>query len=382
MFLQSKLPQVGTTIFTVMSRLAQEHGAINLSQGFPDFDTHPRLPELYSRFLFEGKNQYAPMAGLPELRERLAEKISCLYGTQPDPEDEITITAGGTQGLFTAIAALVRPGDEVIYPEPAYDAYRPAVELFGGIAKPMVLNGPDYAIDWSLFRRMLTANTRMVIINTPNNPTGRIFSDDDMQQLSRELANTEVVVLSDEVYEHLVFDGEQHRSILSYPELRRRGFAVFSFGKTYHVTGWKTGYVVAPPGLSAEFRKVHQFNVFSVNTPLQYALAEFLDDPGQYLTLPAFYGEKRDFFLDQIRGTGLKPLPCQGTYFQCCDYTGLSDKDDVAFSRWLLTEVGVAAVPISAFHHQAPEAGILRFCFAKREETLEAAGQRLRRLVG
>jgi methionine aminotransferase len=380
MYLNSKLPSVGTTIFTVMSNMANEFGAINLSQGFPDFEPDNYLLELANQYLHNGKNQYAQMTGVPILRERLSEKFNGLYGIHLHEEDEITITAGGTQGIFNVISTLIRPSDEVIYFEPAYDSYRPSIELCGGIAKPIILEGPDYEIDWNLVRKMFSAQTKLMIINTPNNPTGRIWSPDDMKNLQQLLSNTEVFLLSDEVYEHLIYDGKKHESILNYPALRQRGFAVFSFGKTYHVTGWKIGYVIAPPQLTKEFRKVHQFNVFSVNTPLQFALADYLEDPGQYLNLNIFYEEKRDFFLHLLEGTGLNPLSCEGTYFQCCDYSQLSKDNDVEFTKWLVKEIGVAAVPVSSFYHQPPKANIIRFCFAKKEETLSAAGERLKKL--
>lgn len=380
MYLNSKLPNVGTTIFTVMSNMAKEYGAVNLSQGFPDFEPDPYLLKLATQYFNGGKNQYAQMSGVPVLREQLAEKFNGLYGINVHEEDEITITAGGTQGIFTAISTLIRPGDEVIYFEPAYDAYRPAIELCGGIAKPVILEGPDYIIDWGLVRKMFSAQTKLIIINTPNNPTGRIWSANDMLNLQQVLSNTEIFLLSDEVYEHLIFDGKKHESILNYPELRARGFAVFSFGKTYHVTGWKIGYIVAPPLLTKEFRKVHQFNVFSVNTPLQYALADYMEDPGQYMKLSHFYEEKRDYFLDLISGTGLIPLACEGTYFQCCDYSELSSEDDIYFTTWLVKEIGVAAIPLSSFYHNPINARIIRFCFAKKEETLALAGEQLKRL--
>lgn len=380
MYLNSKLPSVGTTIFTVMSNMANEYGAINLSQGFPDFEPDHYLLDLATQYLHQGKNQYAPMTGVPLLRERLSEKFNGLYQIDLHEEQEITITAGGTQGIFTVISTLVRPGDEVIYFEPAYDSYRPSIELCGGTAKPIILEGPDYEIDWNLVRKMFTAQTKLIIINTPNNPTGRIWSSNDMQNLQQLLMNTEVFLLSDEVYEHLIYDGKRHESILKYPDLRERGFAVFSFGKTYHVTGWKIGYVIAPPQLTKEFRKVHQFNVFSVNTPLQFALADYLEDPSQYLKLNIFYEEKRDYFLQLLEGTGLKPLSCEGTYFQCCEYSQLSEENDVEFTKWLVKEIGLAAVPLSSFYHQPPDARVIRFCFAKREETLTAAGERLKKL--
>lgn len=380
MLINSKLPNVGTTIFTVMSNMANEYGAINLSQGFPDFEPDAYLLDLAAQYLHKGKNQYAQMIGIPSLREKLAEKFNGIYNINIHEEEEITITAGGTQGIFTVISALIRPGDEVIYFEPAYDSYRPSIELCGGIAKPVILEGPDYNIDWILVRKMFSAQTKLIIINTPNNPTGRIWSANDMINLEQILTNTEIFLLSDEVYEHLIYDGKKHECILKYPELRKRGFAVFSFGKTYHVTGWKIGYVIAPPILTKEFRKVHQFNVFSVNTPLQYALADYLEDPGQYLRLNLFYEEKRDYFLHLLEGTGLKPLSCEGTYFQCCEYEHISKEKDTDFTTWLVKEIGLAAVPLSSFYHHPPDAHIVRFCFAKKEETMAAAGERLKKL--
>ena len=379
MYFNSKLPNVGTTIFTVMSNMAKEFGSVNLSQGFPDFEPDPHLLELATQYFYKGKNQYAQMTGVPVLRERLSEKFNGLYGIHLHEEDEITITAGGTQGIFTVISTLIRPGEEVIYFEPAYDSYRSAIELCGGVAKPIILEGPDYIIDWSLVRKMFSAQTKLIIINTPNNPTGRIWSANDMLNLQQVLSNTEVYLLSDEVYEHLIFDGKKHESILNYPELKARGFAVFSFGKTYHVTGWKIGYVVAPPLLTKEFRKVHQFNVFSVNTPLQYALADYMEDPGQYMKLNHFYEEKRDYFLELISGTGLKPLSCEGTYFQCCDYSELSSESDIEFTEWLVKEVGVAAIPLSSFYHNTTNARIIRLSIKKKEETLALAGERLKK---
>lgn len=380
MHLSSKLPQVGTTIFTVMSAMAQECGAINLSQGFPDFSGSDRLTDLAASYLRRGFNQYAPMAGVPRLRERLAEKIEALFGAVVHPDQEITITAGATQAIFTAIATVVRPGDEVVFCEPAYDSYRPAVELFGGVAKAFELSPPDYRIDWEQFRRMLTARTRLVILNTPHNPTGSAWSIEDMARLEALLRGTDILVLSDEVYEHLIYDGQEHQSVLRFPELRERSFAIYSFGKTFHNTGWKIGYCVAPPQLTQEFRKVHQFNVFCVNTPLQHALADFLEDPGEYLMLNSFYQDKRDFFQDALAGTGLRLLPCAGTYFQVCDYRAISDEPDVTFVERLTRQYGVAAIPVSVFYHSLRDERVIRFCFAKREETLEQAADRLRRL--
>ncbi|NUO00324.1 MAG: aminotransferase class I/II-fold pyridoxal phosphate-dependent enzyme [Saprospiraceae bacterium] len=378
MQLTSKLPNVGTTIFTVMSALAQEHNAINLAQGFPDFPTSAKLTDLVYQYLRSGHNQYAPMPGLPALRSRIAEKIALLYDVSVDPLSEITITAGGTQALFTAIAAFIRPGDEVILLEPAYDSYRPSVEVFGG--KPVIceLSFPDYRVDWAALQQLVSSKTRMIVINTPHNPAGSLFSASDMQALAQLTAGTDILVLSDEVYEHLVYDGLRHESVLRYPELRERSFAVYSFGKTFHNTGWKIGYCVAPPALTVEFRKVHQFNVFSVNTPIQYALADFLADPSEYLSLPDFYQQKRDFFLEVLTGSRLRPLPCSGSYFQLFDYSAITNEPDEAFARRLTTEYGVAAIPVSVFYSSKKDDRVIRLCFAKKEETLEQAGRKLK----
>lgn len=377
MHFQSKLPNVGTTIFTVMSALAQEHQAINLAQGFPDFPSSERLTDLVHHYMRSGYNQYAPMPGLPALRTRIAEKIALLYGTAVDPGTEITITAGATQALFTAIGAFISPGDEVILLEPAYDSYRPSVEVFGGKAVVYELSFPDYRVDWSALQQLISSKTRMIIINTPHNPAGALFSAADMQALVQLTAGTDILILSDEVYEHLVYDGLRHESVLRYPELRERSLAVYSFGKTFHNTGWKIGYCVAPPALSTEFRKVHQFNVFSVNTPVQHALADFLADPAEYLSLSAFYQQKRDFFLQATAGNRLRPLPCHGSYFQLFDYSAISDEPDTAFARRLTTEYGVAAIPVSVFYSSKKDDRVIRLCFAKKEETLEAAGRKL-----
>ncbi len=378
MHFTSKLPNVGTTIFTVMSALAQEHKAINLAQGFPDFEASSRLTDLVYQYMRSGHNQYAPMPGLPALRTRIAEKITLLYGVTVDPGSEITITAGATQGLFTAIGAFISPGDEVILLEPAYDSYRPSVEVFGGKAVIYELSFPDYRIDWSALQQLISSKTRMIIVNTPHNPTGSLFSAADMQALARLTAGTNILVLSDEVYEHLVFDGLRHESVLRYPELRERSLAVYSFGKTFHNTGWKIGYCVAPPALTAEFRKVHQFNVFSVNTPMQYALADFLAEPSEYLGLSTFYQRKRDFFLEVTAGSRLRPLPGHGSYFQVFDYSAISDEPDERFARRLTTEFGVAAIPVSVFYSSKRDDRVVRLCFAKKEETLEKAGEKLR----
>jgi methionine aminotransferase len=332
---QSKLPHVGTTIFSVMSALAKEHKAINLSQGFPNFDCDDRLKALVYEQMQIGMNQYAPMAGVPVLRERLAQKIERLYGTVVDPGQEITITAGATQALFSVITAFVRPGDEVILIEPAYDSYGPAVEVNGGKVVPYELHLPSYHVDWEEFQELITDQTRMILINTPHNPTGAIFSAEDMRQLEQIVADTNILILSDEVYEHLIFDGEEHQSLLRFPNLYERGMATYSFGKTFHNTGWKVGYCVGPPHLMAEFRKVHQYNVFSVNTPVQYGLAAYLEEPSVYESLARFYQQKRDYFLELLQGSRLKPIHCAGTYFQTVDYSAISDLPDVKFAEWM-----------------------------------------------
>lgn len=380
MTIQSKLPNVGTTIFTVMSGLANQVGAINLSQGFPNYNPSERLQRLVYEHIQKGANQYAPMPGLPMLRERIAEKMGRLYGYTPDPETEITITAGGTQGIFCAIAAFVHPGDEVILIEPCYDSYRPSVETMGGVAVPYTLSAPDYRIDWMALGRLITPRTRMICINTPNNPTGAILRDADMQALSQLLKNTGVLVMSDEVYEHLIYDGEPHASVLRYPDLYERSLCVYSFGKTYHNTGWKTGYCIAPPALTREFRKVHQFNVFCANHPMQAAFADFMAEPAEYLGLPAFYQQKRDFFQQAMANTRFKALPCAGTYFQLYDYSAISDEPDLDFCKRLTAEFGVAAIPVSAFYADAKDEKVIRFCFAKTEDLLEKAGKQLERV--
>lgn len=380
MIVSSKLPGVGTTIFTVMSALAQEHGAINLAQGFPDFPSSQRLNELVAHYMRQGYNQYAPMAGVPILRQRIAEKIDGLYGVKIDPDKEITITCGATEGIFTAIGALVSPGDEVIIFEPAYDSYRPSIELFGGVTKSFELSAPDYSIDWDRLMRLISMKTRMIIINTPQNPIGKILKPADMQALEKLVSSSDIIILSDEVYEHMVYDGHEHQSILRYPALRERALAVYSFGKTFHNTGWRIGYCVAPPALTAEFRKVHQFNVFSINTPMQYALADFLEDPHEYLGLGTFFTHKRDFFLDAIEGSLFRPLLSEGSYFQLCDYSQISTEPDVDFCRRLTMEYGVAAIPVSVFYHSKRDEKIIRFCFAKKEETLERAAKLLREI--
>ncbi len=378
--LVSKLPQVGTTIFTVMSRLAAEHNAINLSQGFPDFDCAPELQQLVAKYMKAGCNQYPPMAGIPQLREAVAEKVHSLYGTSYDPEHEITVTPGATYGLFTAIATLIRPGDEVIVFEPAYDSYVPSIEVQGGKAVYVGLKFPDYHIDWDEVKRAITPKTRMIIINSPNNPTASVFSAQDMQTLDAITRNSDIVVVSDEVYEHIVFDGAQHQSVARFPGLAERSIVVSSFGKTYHVTGWKMGYCLAPKALMHEFRKVHQFNVFTCNAPVQYALAEFMQRKEHYLGLAAFYQKKRDYFRERIRESRFTLLPSSGTYFQSVRYDDITDENDSDFAIRLTREHGIAAIPLSAFYHNAPHHKVLRFCFAKTEQTLFKGTEILRRI--
>ncbi len=376
----SKLPQVGTTIFTVMSSLAQQYGAINLSQGFPNFNPSERLQRLVYEHMQRGANQYAPMPGLPLLRERIAEKMERLYGRTLDPETEITVTAGGTQAIFCAIAAFVHPGDEVILLEPCYDSYRPSVETVNGIPIPIALSAPDFRIDWEALRRRISKRTRMICINTPNNPTGTLLRETDMVMLTKLLKDTDILVMSDEVYEHILFDGELHASALRYPELYERSLCIYSFGKTYHNTGWKTGYCIAPPELTREFRKVHQFNVFSANHPIQAAFADFMSDPSEYADLAAFYQDKRDRFQQAMAQTRFKPIPCSGTYFQLYDYADISHESDFAFCQRLVKEYGVAAIPVSSFFSHPNDDKLVRFCFAKTDDVLEQAAERLSRV--
>lgn len=379
--IRSKLPNTGTSIFSVMSALAAKHQAINLSQGFPNFDPPAELRTLVSEHLESGHNQYAPMPGLSDLRQVLATKHHATSGKLVDFQTEITITAGATQAIFTAISCLVHSGDEVILFEPAYDSYRPVAELCGGKVVSYPLPAPDFRIDWDAFEQLLTDRTRLIVLNTPHNPTGMIWQKEDWQKLERLVADRQIYILSDEVYEQLVYDGKKHYSLLDFPNLYNRGFATYSFGKTFHATGWKTGYCIGPPVLMAEFRRVHQFNVFSVNTPMQYALANYLQDPTSYNYLSRFYQRKRDFFLSLLQGSSLKPLTCSGTYFQLFDYSAISKENDVEFSRWLTEEVGVAAIPVSAFSSEPrSEERLIRLCFAKTEEVLTAAAERLQKL--
>jgi len=378
--LRSKLPTVGTTIFTVMSKLAADLGAINLSQGFPDFDCDPALVEAVARHMREGRNQYAPMQGVPALRQAIAAKFEALYGSAYDPETEVTVTSGGTEAIFDAVAAVVHPGDEVIVFEPCYDSYVPAIEVNGGKAIVISLRYPDYAVPWDEVRAAITPRTRLVMINSPHNPTAAILGPADMAELRRVLSGTDILVVSDEVYEHIIFDGVRHESMARYPDLRARSFIVGSFGKTYHVTGWKVGYVAAPAALTAEFRKVHQFTTFSTITPVQHALAEFVSEKRGYPELPAFYQRKRDLFLSLIEGSRWRPLPSRGTYFQLLDYSAISSEGDMDFAVRLTREHGVASIPTSAFLYKQPPPPVLRFCFAKKDDTLQRAAERLRSL--
>lgn len=376
----SKLPNVGTTIFTTMSQLAAETGAINLSQGFPDFDGPDALREALARAVMGGRNQYAPMTGLPALREQVGLKIRSLYGRQTDVASEITITPGATQAIFCAIHAVVRAGDEVIVFDPCYDSYEPAVELAGGICIHQPLSLPDFSIDWQRLADAITPRTRMIVLNTPHNPSGALLDRDDLDRLAALIRDRDIYLLSDEVYEHLVFDGREHASVLRHDELYQRAFVVSSFGKTYHVTGWKTGYVVAPPQLTVELRKVHQYVSFTCVTPLQWALAEFMEaHPEHVRELPAFYQAKRDLFCDLLAGSRFGFSRSAGTYFQLADYSAIRpDLDDVAMAQWLTREHGVASIPISVFYQSPPaELRLVRFCFAKQEETLRQAAARL-----
>jgi methionine aminotransferase len=378
----TKLPKVGTTIFTIMSQLAAEHGAVNLGQGFPDFPVPGRLVEELDRAMRAGHNQYAPMTGVPALRQAIAGKTQRVHGHLPDADAEVTVTSGATEAIFNAIHAVVRAGDEVVVLDPAYDCYEPAIELAGARAVHVPLDPATFAPDWQRVKEAISPRTRMLMINSPHNPSGAMLSAADMEALGGLLRDTGIFLLSDEVYEHIVFDGARHESALRHPQLRERAFVVSSFGKTYHCTGWKVGYCIAPPALSAEFRKVHQYNVFCTFAPAQHAFAAMLEaEPAHYEELGAFYQAKRDRFRAQLLGTKLRPLPVPGGYFQLVDYSAVSDQDDLAFCRWLTTGKGVAAIPLSPFY-QAPPAGqrLARLCFAKNEATLDAAIERLERL--
>jgi methionine aminotransferase len=380
MRIESKLPKVGTTIFTVMSQLAAQHGAVNLGQGFPDFDGPPLLREALARAMAEGKNQYAPMSGVPVLRQAIAAKLARCYGASVDADVEVTVTSGATEALFCAIAAVVRPGDEVIVLDPCYDSYEPAIELQGARAVHVPLVPPEFGVDWDRVRAAITPRTRMILVNSPHNPSGAVFGAADLEALAAITRDRDIVVLSDEVYEHIIFDRRPHPSLVGHPELRQRSIIVSSFGKTWHCTGWKIGYAIAPASLSAEFRKVHQYVTFCTFAPAQWALAEAMTTMPQHETgLPAFYEAKRDRFRALLSDSRFELLPVAGAYFQTVDYSAISDESDAAFCEWLVREKGVAAIPVSAFY-DAPPAGqrLIRFCFAKTDATLVAAAERLR----
>jgi methionine transaminase len=378
--LRTKLPAVGTTIFTVMSALAAEKGAVNLGQGFPDFDCDPKLVQAVTDAMTRGLNQYPPMTGVPALREAVAVKLEAMYGRKYDPAAEITITAGATQAIITAVLAVVRPGDEVIVLEPCYDSYVPNIELAGGTVVRVPLVPGTFRPDFAKIAAALNPKTRAILVNTPHNPSATVWTRDEMLQLQALLAPTDTLLISDEVYEHMVFDGQQHQSAARFPGLAARAFIVSSFGKTYHVTGWKVGYVAAPASLTNEFRKVHQFNVFTVNTPVQHALAAYMADAQPYLQLPAFYQRKRDLFREGLKRTKFRVLPSEGSYFQCVDISAASQLGEADFCKWLTSEIGVAAIPLSAFYGNGFDQRVVRFCFAKKDETLTTAIERLAKL--
>ncbi len=379
--MQSKLPNVGTTIFTVMSKMAQDHNAIDLSQGFPDFDCPAALRDRVTHHLNDRRNQYAPAIGIPELREQIAIKVEQLYACRVDPDHEVTVTAGATEALFDVIQAVVHRDDEVILFDPAYDSYAPAIELAGGRAVRIPMTVPDYQIPWERAAEAITERTRLIIINSPHNPAGSVLQREDLDRLAGLIRDRNILVLSDEVYEHMVFDGDRHHSVLTHEELREKSFAVFSFGKTYHATGWKLAYCVAPAPLSVELRKVHQFVTFTATSFIQYAIADFMRDcPEHHLELPAFYQQKRDRFCELLGDSRFTFTASAGTYFQCLDYSAISDQSDVEFVQHLTREVGVAAIPLSAFYAEAPDTRIVRFCFCKDESTLERAAEKLCRL--
>ena len=375
MQIESKLPDVGVTIFSVMSKLANECGAFNLSQGFPDFDVHPDLISLVEKYMRKGFNQYAPMQGDQGLRQKIADKVSELYNARVDPDTEITVTSGATEALFAAITAVVRPGDEVIVFEPAYDAYVPILTLSGGKPVYLKMKYPDYHIDWDEVEDAISDRTRLIILNTPHNPTGTVLNSEDMNCLKSITAGKNIFIVGDEVYEHIIFDNRPHASLLCDADLRRKSFVVSSFGKTYHCTGWKIGYCIAPERLTREFQRIHQFLTFASNTPIQMAYAEFLERKNLYLELGNFYQDKRDVFLALIQSSRFEALPCHGTYFQMLDYSAITDENDIEFARRITTEFKVAAIPPSVFYHTGDDHRVLRFCFAKKDETLEQAAE-------
>jgi methionine aminotransferase len=375
--IKSKLPKSGTSIFAVMTALANEHQAINLAQGFPDFDVNPKLTELVHHYMKAGMNQYAPMPGVMKLREKIAAKTEELYTAVYDPEKEITIVPGATHGIFAIISAMIKEGDEVIVLEPCYDSYVPAIELNGGRAVYVELKQPDYKVDWNEVKKLINFHTKLIIINTPHNPSGSILSAQDMQKLEKLVKNTDIVIVSDEVYEHIIFDKVEHQSVARYPKLAERSFIVSSFGKTYHTTGWKMGYILAPSNLTVELRKAHQFIAFSTNTPIQYAVADYMDNKDAYMQLNAFYQEKRDYFRSLVKGSKFKLMHCQGSYFQLLQYSKITQEKDLDFAKRLTIEHKVASIPVSVFYHKQNDHNVLRFCFAKGNETLEKAAEKL-----
>jgi methionine aminotransferase len=379
--ISSKLPDIGTTIFTVMSKLALDYKAINLSQGFPGFDTYPYLKDLLDQYVQLGYNQYAPMSGIPELKKRISCKVLNLYDVEFHPEEEVTVVSGATEAIYAAVTATIRSGDEVIILEPAYDSYGPAVTLNGGIPVYVPLNVTDFSVDWQKVKDSITEKTRLIMVNTPHNPGGYVWTQEDLDRLAEITRNKEIYFISDEVYEHIVFDDRKHLPLLSHPELRERTFSCGSFGKTFHITGWKIGYCVAPRPLSVEFRKVHQFLTFSTSTPMQYALAEFLEDPSRYLFLHQFYQEKRDLFCEGLKQTQFKFTPSQGSFFQVVSYAHLSEERDFDLAVRMTKEIGVASIPVSVFYHDKTDSKLLRFCFAKEDEVLEQALEKLQKII-
>lgn len=377
MQITSKLPNVGVTIFTKMSKMANEYNAINLAQGFPDFPVSPELIDRVHYYMRQGMNQYAPMPGVPDLRKAIASKTAHCYGWQPDADSEITVTCGAIEAINSAVTALINPGDEVIIMDPAYDAYEPIINLQGAKAIGVPLRQPDYSIDWDGVRNQITSKTRMIMINTPHNPSGAIISAEDLKALESITTGTDIMVLSDEVYEHIVFDGQAHQSVLRSEELRKRSVVTSSFGKTFHATGWRMGYLIAPEHFMTEIRKVHQYNTFTIHTATQYAIADYLKEPAHYEDVAPMYQAKRDFFLEVMKDSKFKPVASQGTYFQLMDYSAISDKGDVEFSEWMTKEIGVATIPMSVFYQNKQDNKVLRFCFAKNEDTLKAASEKL-----
>lgn len=378
--IQSRLPDIGTSIFAVMSKMALEHDAINLSQGFPDFNIDEKLINLVHHYMLAGHNQYAPMPGVPVLRSTIAEVISTTYNHKADPDTEITVTAGGTEAIFSIISAFISYGDEVILFDPAYDCYDPAIRLNGGVPVQINLQYPNFTIDWDLVRKKISPKTKMIMINTPHNPSGAVLNQNDLYELEQIVLKHNLLVLSDEVYDRLIYDGIQHQSVLRSLALASRSLSVFSFGKTFHATGWKSGYVIAPPHLTTEVRKTHQFIIFSVNTPTQWALADYLKNPENLIYLPEFYQKKRDFFLNQLKGSSFEPMPCHGSYFQLLSFKNISSKSDIEMAEELTKRFKVASIPVSVFYKDKSDHKLLRFCFAKREETLEKAAAILRKI--